>query len=149
MYRSTFGSWASKPNSASSNKENPLAISYIVNLFGSSITSSSCLSSSFLWASNSIRSSLVSSTFASLKVRNLKVRIRGLTVTVNIYGRYIAPCLLSFQSSQQPCEVGISIPIIQMRELSLGEIKEMYLGNKDFNIDSFTPAHKPEITVLC
>ena len=50
-----------KTNSASSNKDNPLAISCIVNLSGFSITSSSCPSSSFLWASNSMRSSLVSS----------------------------------------------------------------------------------------
>ena len=62
-----------KTNSAASNKENPLAISCVVNLFGSSVTSSSCLSSFFLWASNSIRSSLVSSMFTSFKVCNLKV----------------------------------------------------------------------------
>ena len=61
VYHSTFGTCASKTNSASSNKEDPLVISYVVNLFSSSVTSSSCLSSSFLWASNSIRSSLVSS----------------------------------------------------------------------------------------
>ena len=47
-------------NSASSNKEYPLAISCVMNLSGSSVTSSSCLSSSFLWPSNFIRSSLVS-----------------------------------------------------------------------------------------
>ena len=48
-------------NSASSNKDTPFAVSCIVNLFSSSVTSScSCLSLSFLWASNSIRFSLVS-----------------------------------------------------------------------------------------
>ena len=55
MYCFTFGFGVSKTNSASSNKENPLAISCVVNLFVSSVTSSSsCRSSSFLWASNSI-----------------------------------------------------------------------------------------------
>ena len=63
-----------KTNSASSNKENPLAISCVVNLFGSSVTSSSsCLSSSFLWASNSIRSSLVSSSCCAATVLYSKV----------------------------------------------------------------------------
>ena len=62
VYRPTFRCSASKTNSASSNKENPLAISCVVNLFGSSVTSSSsCVSSSFLQASNSIMSALVSS----------------------------------------------------------------------------------------
>ena len=42
-------------NSASSNKENPLTVSCIVNLFSSCF--SPCLPQSFLWASNSIRSS--------------------------------------------------------------------------------------------
>ena len=43
-------------------KGNPLAISCIVNLSGSSVTSSSsCLSSSFLWTSNFNRSSLINS----------------------------------------------------------------------------------------
>ena len=37
------GSCAAKANHASSNKENPFSISCNVNLFGSSITSSSCL----------------------------------------------------------------------------------------------------------
>lgn len=39
-----------KTNSASSNKENPLAISSIRNLFSYSVTSSFCLSLCFLWA---------------------------------------------------------------------------------------------------
>ena len=44
----------------------PFAISCVMNLFSSSlISSSSCLSSSFLWASNSIRSLLVSSSFCT------------------------------------------------------------------------------------
>ena len=50
----------SKTKSAWPSKENSLIISCVMNLFGSSLISSSCLSSSFLWASNSIRSSLVS-----------------------------------------------------------------------------------------
>ena len=57
-YTIEFRSHASETISASLNKENLLAISCTVNLFGSS--SSSCFSS-FLWASNPIRSSLVSS----------------------------------------------------------------------------------------
>ena len=57
-------------NSASWNEENPLALSCIVNLFGSSVSSSSsCLSSSFLWASDSIRSSSVSLVSSSLHTR--------------------------------------------------------------------------------
>ena len=48
-----------KTNSASSNRENPPAISCVMNLFSSSVTSSSCLSLMFPWASSSIRSSLV------------------------------------------------------------------------------------------
>ena len=54
-----FGSWASKTNSASPDEENPFAISCVLNLCRSSITSSSCLSLSFLCASNS-KTSLVS-----------------------------------------------------------------------------------------
>ena len=69
-------SYASKTNSASSDKENPLAISCIMNLSHSSVTSSSCLSLSFLWVSNSIRSSLISCTFTFLEVCNLKVHIQ-------------------------------------------------------------------------
>ena len=49
----------SKTKSAWPSKENSL-ISCVMNLFGSSVISSSCPSLSFLWASNSIRSLLVS-----------------------------------------------------------------------------------------
>ena len=61
VHPSTAGSFASKTNSASSDKQDPLDISCAVNLFNSSVTSSSCLSSAFPWASHSFRSSLVSS----------------------------------------------------------------------------------------
>ena len=65
---------ASKSNSAPSNKESPLAVSCVMNFFGSLVTSpSSCLSSSFLWASSSIRSSLVSFTFACLQLEGSQV----------------------------------------------------------------------------
>ena len=39
MYHLTFGSCASKTNSASSNKDNPLAVSCVMSLFSSSVTS--------------------------------------------------------------------------------------------------------------
>ena len=45
----------SKTNSASSDEEHSLTISWIMNLFNASITSSSCPLSSFLWASSSTR----------------------------------------------------------------------------------------------
>ena len=44
MYHSRFRSWVSKADSASSNKENPLAICCVVNLTRSSLTYSSGLS---------------------------------------------------------------------------------------------------------
>ena len=59
-----FGSHTPKSNSASSNKENPLAMTCIKKSLGFFSSSSSCLFSSFFWASNSIRSSLVSSSCA-------------------------------------------------------------------------------------
>lgn len=49
-----------KTNSASSDRENAPAISCVMNLFSSSVASSSWLSLLFPWASSSIRSSLVS-----------------------------------------------------------------------------------------
>ena len=49
----------SKMKSAWPSKENSLIISCVMNLFSSSVISSSCPSVSFFWASNSIRSSLV------------------------------------------------------------------------------------------
>ena len=53
-------SYTSKTKTVSSNKENALAFSYIMNLFVSLGTFSiSCLSSPFLWASNPIRFLLV------------------------------------------------------------------------------------------
>lgn len=63
-------SCASKTNSASS-KQIP-SISYVVSLFSSVVTSSSCLSSSFLWVSSSIRSSLVSSSYLHSRVSLLQ-----------------------------------------------------------------------------
>ena len=62
VYCSMFQSYGPKPNSASSNEENPLPVSAscIRNLTGSSVTSSSsCLSSSFLWVFNFIISKLL------------------------------------------------------------------------------------------
>ena len=70
-----IGSCASKTNSASSDKDNPLAISYIVNLLRSSVTSSSsCLSLSFLWASIFIRFSMHIHSFESLLFEGQFVR---------------------------------------------------------------------------
>ena len=68
VYRSAFRSCSSKNNIASSDKKIALAISCIMNPFGSSITSSSsCLSSFFLFL-NSIRSSsLVSSSYCTAR----------------------------------------------------------------------------------
>ena len=40
-YCSTLGSRASRANSATSNKERPLAVSHVMNLFGSLVSSSS------------------------------------------------------------------------------------------------------------
>ena len=60
LHHSMFSSHTSKTKTVSSNQENPLAVSCIVNLFVSSGTfSASCLSSPFFWASNPIRSLLV------------------------------------------------------------------------------------------